>query len=82
MNAATGDVTLTWNSLEGGSYKVEASTNLSTWTTIASSVPAASNATQTSASETGAALPANHAKRFYRVSRTGVATFDPAYTGQ
>ncbi len=82
VNAATGDVTLTWNSLEGGSYQIEASTNLTSWSTIAPSWPAASNTTQTSAIETGAALPANNTRRFYRVSRTGVATFDPAYTGQ
>ena len=82
VNAATGDVTLTWNSLEGGSYQIEASSNLTSWSTIAPSWSAASNATQTSAIETGAALPANNTRRFYRVSRTGVATFDPAYTGQ
>jgi len=82
VNSVTGDVTITWNSLEGGTYKVEASTNLSIWTTIASGVPSASNATLTAATETGAVLPANNTRRFYRVSRIGLATYDPAYTGQ
>lgn len=82
VNAATGVVTLTWNSLEGGGYKLEASTNLTSWSIIAPGVPAASNATQTSSTDTGTALPAGSTMRFYRVSRTGLATFDPAYTGQ
>ncbi len=78
VDASTGNVTLTWNSLEGGTYKVEASTNLSTWTTLNASMPAPANTTlpapvqvitQTSITETGAALPANNTKRFYRVNR-------------
>ena len=79
---SSGVVTLTWNSLEGGGYKLEASTNLTSWSIIAPGVPAASNATQTSSTDTGTALPAGSTMRFYRVSRTGLATFDPAYTGQ
>jgi hypothetical protein len=75
-------VTLTWSSLEGGIYQVEASTNLSTWTQIATGVSAASSSTQTTLIESGAALPANNTKRFYKPTRTGIATFDPAYTGQ
>jgi hypothetical protein len=82
VNPASGDVTLTWSSLEGGTYQVEASTNLSTWTPIAPSVSAAAGSTQTTLIESGAALPANNTKRFYKVTRTGVATFSPAYTGQ
>ena len=82
VNPTSGDVTLTWSSLEGGTYQVEASTNLSTWTPIAPSVSAAAGSTQTTLIESGAALPANNAKRFYKVTRTGVATFSPAYTGQ
>lgn len=81
-NPSNGDVTLTWNSLEGGSYQVEASTNLSTWTPIATGVSAAFSSTQTTLIESGAALPANNTKRFYKITRTGIATFSPAYTGQ
>jgi YHYH protein len=82
VNPANGNVTLTWSSVEGGSYQVEATTNLATWTPLAPSVPAAAQATQTSTTENGAALPGNNTKRFYRVTRSGLAPFDPAYPGQ
>lgn len=78
VSAGTGDVTLTWSTVEGGTYKIEASNNLSTWATLNAAFPAAANTTlpapvnvitKTSAVETGAALPANNTKRFYRVTR-------------
>ncbi len=78
VGAGTGNVTITWSSVEGGSYKVEASSDLATWSTVNGSVPASANTvlpaaakvtTTTTITETGAALPANNAKRFYRVSR-------------
>lgn len=78
VNGGTGDVTITWSSVEGGTYKVEASGNLSTWTTIAASVAAPANTvlpapasviTQTSVVEGAAALPANNMKRFYKITR-------------
>jgi len=81
-NANNGNVTLVWNSVEGGTYKVEASGNLTDWTVIAASVAAASKAATTSYIESAAALPANHPKRFYRITRTGIAAYDPAYVGQ
>jgi hypothetical protein len=77
-----GNVTLTWSSVEGGTYQVEASTNLSTWTPVATGVSAELNSTQTSFTENAAALPANNTKRFYKVIRTATAAYDPAYTGQ
>ena len=78
VNTGTGDVTLTWSSVEGGTYKVEATTDLSTWTTLSASVSAPANTvlpapakviTTTSVVESGAALPANHTRRFYKVTR-------------
>jgi hypothetical protein len=81
-NSANGNVTLTWNSVEGGTYKVEAATELGSWTTIAPSVPAAANATQSGFTEAAAYVPGTDARRFYRVTRTGLAPYDPAYTGQ
>ena len=78
VSAGTGDVTLTWSTVEGGTYKIEASNNLSTWATLNAAFPAAANTTlpapvnvftKTSAVETGAALPANNTKRFYLVTR-------------
>ncbi len=72
QNAA---VTLTWSALEGGSYTVQSTTNLSpaAWSTVATGVtPIQINAgytNNTSASQT-----------FYRVARTAVATYDSAGT--
>jgi YHYH protein len=81
VNASNGNVTLTWSSVEGGTYKVEVVNELgSAWTTINAAKPADPNATQTIMTETGAAL--STPKRFYRVTRTGTAPYDPAYTGQ
>ncbi len=78
VNPSSGNVTLTWSSVEGGSYRVEASDNLQTWTTLNPALSAAVNTslpapdtviTQTSTIDAGAALlPANQ-KRFYRVKR-------------
>lgn len=76
VNSSTGNVTLTWSSVEGGTYRVEASTNLQTWTTLSSALPAAVNTilpapanvvTQTSFIDV-ASSPSN-SKRFYRVKR-------------
>jgi YHYH protein len=72
VNAASGNVTLSWSAVEGGTYQVSASTNLSTWTTLASTVTATNNAAATI--ETGAAT--SNPKRFYRVKRSSLATFD------
>jgi hypothetical protein len=77
LSPATGDVTLTWSSVEGGTYKVEASGTLQTWTTLSAALPAASGATQTSLTESDSS-----SRRFYRISRATLAPFDPAYTGQ
>jgi YHYH protein len=82
VNPVSGNVTLTWSSVEGGTYQVEASGNLSTWTPVATGVSATANSTQTSVTENAAALPTNNTKRFYKVTRTAVAPYDPAYTGQ
>jgi hypothetical protein len=68
-----GTVTLTWSALEGGSYEVNASTNLTSWTTLGTGI--APN--QTAGGYTNiTALD----KRFYRVGRDLVASFDGAGT--
>jgi hypothetical protein len=78
ITSGTGDVTLTWSSVEGGTYTVQATTDYSTWTTLNAAVPASANTvlpapatviTQTSVTDSAAALPANNTKRFYRVKR-------------
>lgn len=73
LNAATGNVTLTWNGVEGGVYRVEASNDLSTWSTIVPTVTATGD-DSASAVETGGAT--GRTKRFYRSVRTGISTYD------
>ena len=76
VNKASGTVTLTWSSVEGGTYVLQASTNLigTNWTAIAT-LSATSNSIQTMAIDPGSALTNNN--RFYRVARTGVAAYAP-----
>ena len=72
-----GTVTLTWSSVEGGSYQVEASGNLAdnSWVVIATSIPAAAREGQTSIDDPDASVAASN--RFYRVSRTTLAPYSP-----
>ena len=67
-----GTVTLSWSAIEGGSYQVEATTNLadsSAWTVLGTGV----SPNQTLGGYTNVtSLP----DRFYRVGRTSVANFD------
>jgi hypothetical protein len=72
VNNTTGDVTLTWSAVEGGTYQVQASTNLSAWTNLTPTVTAADDSA--SATETGAKN--TYDSRFYRVTRTALASFD------
>jgi hypothetical protein len=77
LNAPTvngGAVTLTWNATEGGTYMVQSTTNLTTWTTNSTAVAAVLNA----ASYTN--NPTDN-DRFYRVAQTALATYDSAGTG-
>jgi hypothetical protein len=76
VNASNGNVTLTWSSVEGGTYKVEASNTMTgSWTTLNAAKPADAGSTRTTTLESGAALASP--KRFYRVTRTGLNTYDP-----
>ncbi|MES2660555.1 MAG: YHYH protein [Verrucomicrobiota bacterium] len=75
VNQASGDVTLTWSSVEGGTYQVmAASEDLAAWSPLTSTQAAASGAAETSYVEAGAATA--HDKRFYKVGRTALATYD------
>ena len=68
--ATGGTVKLTWSALEGGTYQVEGSTNLTAWSVVATNL----SPNQILGGYTNVtALD----KRFYRVGRTAVATFDP-----
>ena len=63
-------VTLTWSAVEGGTYRVESTTDLFNWTTNASGIAASLN----KGALTTNALPPN---QFFRVARTTLATYDP-----
>ena len=72
VSAADGDVTLTWSSVEGGTYVVSAATNAQTWgPSLAPSVTATSNV----ASATEPSAAAGHATRSYKVTRIGLAPY-------
>lgn len=62
-------VTLTWSATEGGTYRVESTADFSTWTTNAANVPASRNTGSASEAAVGE-------RKFYRVTRTGLATYD------
>jgi FtsP/CotA-like multicopper oxidase with cupredoxin domain len=72
-SVSTPNVTLTWSSVEGGTYTVDASSNQSTWTSKATSLVASSIST----SSTYATL-ASSGTEYGRVNRTAVATYDPS----
>lgn len=62
-------VSLTWSATEGGTYRVEASSDLNSWTTNASNISAVLN--------TGSAsMSRGNSNQFYRVARTALATYD------
>jgi hypothetical protein len=80
-DANSGDVALTWSSVDGGTYQIEAVNSLpSTWTAIRTNLPVAqTNYPAPSVAsrfvETGAAQ-GGATNRFYRINRTGLATYD------
>lgn len=64
-------VTLVWSAVEGGTYRVESSTNLTSWSTNATGIAAIRNA----GSYTGAS---SNTLKIFRVARTALANYDPA----
>ncbi len=67
-------VTLVWNAVEGGSYKIEASTNLTGWTNKTSGILATSNTMQ-------ASFSGNWQGEFYQAVRTNLAAYDSVSGG-
>ena len=64
-------VTLVWSAVEGGTYRVESSTNLTTWSTNATGIASIRTAgiyTSTS----------SNSFRIFRATRTALANYDPA----
>jgi hypothetical protein len=72
IDSVSGDVTLTWSAVQGGSYRVEASSDLINWPQLTPAV----TATTDSAGLVDAGARQSHPKRFYRVSRMSLGTFD------
>lgn len=66
------NVVLTWSGVEGGTYTVETSPDLTTWTALTPTVTATGD-DAVQATETGAAT---NTSRFYRTTRAALATFD------
>ncbi len=69
----SGTVTLTWSAVEGGAYRVDATTNFAGWTPLATNL----SPNQILGSYTNSG---NSDFTFYRNARNGVAGFDPAGT--
>ena len=70
VNAKSGIVTLAWSSIEGGTYQILSSTNLSTWSSKETNL--ASQGTTTTTNFSG-----NPKAEFYRAARTSLAAYDP-----
>ncbi|MFM2295460.1 MAG: hypothetical protein RLZZ350_1873, partial [Verrucomicrobiota bacterium] len=71
INVSNSVVTLAWSAIEGGSYAVQALTNLANtnWVNLVSNV----SPTLITGAYSGSAT---NAQKFFRVARTSVATFD------
>jgi len=74
VNTSTGDVTLTWSSVEGGTYEVQAAPDMATWTTLTGTQAAAVDSIETEYID--AAATKTNPKRSYEVTRTALATYD------
>jgi arylsulfatase A-like enzyme len=69
----SGNVTLTWSGVEGGTYQIQASPDLTTWTALTPNITASGD-DLVSATETAAATA--NPRRFYQTTRTALATYD------
>ena len=72
LNPTNGNVTLTWSAVDGGTYLVEASPDLTAWPDLTPSVVA----TGPAAGFVELVAAASSTRRFYRISRTSLAAFD------
>lgn len=70
--APGGGATVTWNSVEGGTYTVAASDDGTTFRTLAAGLPGAGTTTTYTAAATAT---------WFRVTLTALATYDPRGTG-
>src|SRR5258706_4199607 len=67
-NVTNGVITLIWSATEGGTYRVESTTNSTTWITNATGIPAVLNQGSNTNSMT--------TQQFFRVARTAIASYD------
>jgi hypothetical protein len=67
-------VTLVWSATQGGTYEVEASTNLTTWTNKATGIVAQGSTAQMSFTK-------GVQQEFYKAVRTNLASYDSVYAG-
>src|ERR1043166_60610 len=78
----SGFLTLTWTAVDGGTYQVEATSDFSSWPALYTNSPVAqTNFPAPSVVRTygdPAATQAGTSNRFYRIKRTGLATYDSA----
>lgn len=65
-----GNVILSWSATEGGTYRVEYTTNFVTWSTNATNLAVSGNIGRYTNSTTDALC-------FYRIARTALAAYDP-----
>ena len=74
VDTSTGPAAFTWTSVEGTTYKVQTTSDLTAgWTTLTTTQAAASATTTTSYSEATGGLSTS---RYYRVLRNTIATYD------
>ena len=66
------NVTLTWSGIEGGTYKVEVTSDLAAWSNLSTTAAVTGDDTGSYTEINGTAS----GRRFYRVTRTALATFD------
>ena len=68
-----GDVTLTWSSVQGGTYVISGSVDMVTWTNLNPSVTSTGIVSQS----TDPAATQVYTQRFYKVGLGALATYDP-----
>ena len=72
VDPSSGDVTVSWDGVQGGDYEVDYSSNLAIWKTMSGSMTAASD--KPGAIDAG--LANSEEQQFYRVRRVGMQPFD------
>jgi hypothetical protein len=68
-----GDVTLTWSSVQGGTYVISGSVDMVTWTNLNPSVSSTGIVSQS----TDPAATQTYTQRFYKVGLSSLAPYDP-----